>query len=154
MAFHSSMSLSERLDVHTAFEPNTGCWIWTGATTAFGYGSIRLKYGTSVHRVRYEQKFGKIPGKLCVLHKCDNPLCGNPDHMFLGTIQDNNLDRDRKGRTRKGKKTYLDDLQIAVIRSFPRGMPGMMAVAKYFKITYERLWSVRTTKYKHERTTR
>jgi hypothetical protein len=75
------------------------CWIWTGGT-ASGYGRMGIKgreVGSS-HRISWQLHFGPIPGGLHVLHRCDNPPCCNPSHLFLGTQADNNYDREAKGR--------------------------------------------------------
>ncbi len=56
------------------------------------------------HRVAWEDANGPVPDGKCVLHKCDNPPCCNPEHLFLGTREENNADRDAKGRTAKGEK--------------------------------------------------
>lgn len=80
------------------------CWIWIGAgsTSKKGYGQIRLPGAkgrqTSAHRVSWILHRGEIPIGLDVLHKCDNPPCVNPDHLFLGTNQDNVNDKVSKGR--------------------------------------------------------
>jgi hypothetical protein len=76
------------------------CWNWTAsASHDFGYGEFMLD-GTKrrAHRWTYEQKVGPIPAGMYVLHKCDNPKCVNPKHLFLGTHQDNCDDMRRKGR--------------------------------------------------------
>lgn len=80
--------------------PESGCWLWTGDTSQYGYGKFRIgahAYGCA-HRFFYEQLVGPIPDGLCVLHKCDTRLCVNPGHLFLGTKKDNWDDSVRKGR--------------------------------------------------------
>jgi hypothetical protein len=80
-------------------EPNTGCWLWLGAPVDWkGYGRF-YRDGAAVlaHRAAWGLFRGE-PADLRVLHKCDNPACVNPDHLFLGTQLDNIRDRDAKGR--------------------------------------------------------
>jgi hypothetical protein len=76
-----------------------GCWVWTACRNWAGYGKFwdgeRL---TAAHRHSWVVHHGPIPDGLCVLHRCDNPPCINPDHLFLGTYRDNNLDTLGKGR--------------------------------------------------------
>ena len=77
----------------------SNCWEWGGYKEINGYGRIcinRKRYLT--HRLSFKLKYGKIPNGLCVLHHCDNPSCVRPDHLFLGTIADNNKDSMLKGR--------------------------------------------------------
>jgi hypothetical protein len=85
-------------------EPNTGCWLWLGAINGrSGYGSAKhpaLRKNVSAHRISYEIHFGRAPEELGVLHRCDQPSCVNPDHLFLGTQQDNITDMLRKQRGR------------------------------------------------------
>lgn len=79
-----------------------GCWGWTGSVDSKNYG--RVKSGGKAHkahRIAYAIAFGD-PGDLFVCHRCDNPICVRADHLFLGTIQDNNSDRDAKGRHARG----------------------------------------------------
>lgn len=82
------------------------CWIWLGMLhKKEGYGRVRvpfLSYEERTHRVAWVMTNGPIPDGLCVLHKCDNRACCNPDHLFLGTRKDNNEDRDSKGRQARG----------------------------------------------------
>lgn len=82
-------------------EPNSGCWLWFGACNNKGYGYISKKtYGMCLaHRYAFASA-GNDPGDLLVCHKCDNPACVNPDHMFLGTHKDNTQDMVKKGRAR------------------------------------------------------
>jgi HNH endonuclease len=76
------------------------CWIWTGQIHE-GYGRIRInKRAHTAHRVLWALLFGEPSDDICVCHKCDNPQCMRPEHMFLGTRADNNADRESKGRYR------------------------------------------------------
>lgn len=78
-----------------------GCWGWSGGTHEFGYGSFTSHDGHyGAHRFSYYIHKGNIPEGMFVCHKCDNPPCCNPDHLFLGTVEDNNRDRESKGRSR------------------------------------------------------
>lgn len=76
-----------------------GCWEWRGATDPDGYGVLRYQRSRMrAHRVSWQLANGPVPKGLHVLHSCDNPPCVNPDHLFLGTHQDNVRDRDQKKR--------------------------------------------------------
>ena len=75
------------------------CWEWQGSRKGGGYGSIGIKGGTvAAHRASWVLTNGAIPDNLWVLHKCDNPPCVRPDHLFLGTRLDNVRDMCAKGR--------------------------------------------------------
>lgn len=77
------------------------CWGWVGATQHPGYGRIGVGGGGNVgfaHRVSWELHNGPTPNGLFVLHRCDNPPCTNPRHLFLGTQQENLKDMTAKGR--------------------------------------------------------
>ena len=85
---------------------NSGCLEWTGGLTDKGYGAVTLMGEISAHRLSYRLHFGDIPDGLLVCHKCDNPPCCDPDHLFLGTHLDNARDCSSKGRwnDRRGEK--------------------------------------------------
>lgn len=94
----------DRLVSHIEINPISACWEWVGSKRN-GYGRMIVGSRTdgtrrsmSAHRVSYEIVYGEIPEGMEVCHKCDNPSCVNPNHLFLGTRQDNIDDRERKGR--------------------------------------------------------
>lgn len=85
-----------------------GCWLWTGSchTSKLPYGVIGVKRTCKLaHRVSYELAYGSIPDGMNVLHRCDNPKCVRPDHLFLGTQSENARDMTTKGRRRGGIDT-------------------------------------------------
>lgn len=77
----------------------TGCWEWTASKTGTRYGKTHINGKEfSAHRISFYIFFGIDPMGKCVCHKCDNPLCINPNHLFLGTYKDNIVDMISKGR--------------------------------------------------------
>jgi len=77
----------------------SGCWEWTGYKNKKGYGVLNLRGHREIaHRVSFRMHRGNIPNGLFVLHRCDNPGCVNPRHLWLGTLSDNNRDMTLKGR--------------------------------------------------------
>lgn len=80
------------------------CWMWTAAVSPKGYGIFHSDKKVPAHRYSYELYNGAIPSGLLVLHRCDNPPCVRPDHLFLGTNADNMADRNAKNRQSRGAK--------------------------------------------------
>ena len=97
------------------------CWNWIGYLTKRGYGSFKTKFGSLAHRFSYLYHFGDFDPSLCVCHKCDNPLCVRPDHLFLGTQKSNMDDMVSKNRQQKCKgsgasKAKLTEGHVLYIR--------------------------------------
>ena len=87
----------EELQAKSLVTPK-GCWEWLACRDDYGYGMLRQQRRVvRAHILAYELAYGCRNG-LCVMHKCDNPPCCNPEHLTLGTRADNNADRDAKGR--------------------------------------------------------
>lgn len=112
----------------------TPCWEWT-ASKCCGYGQFRALGEYGAHRVMYRWLIGGIPEGLYVLHKCDNPGCVNPEHLEIGTHQDNMDDRSERGRTavgdRNGSRTKPECLNPARgdqhgSKSYPERFVGPM----------------------------
>ena len=94
------MDLAERLwsDVE---KTDGGCWEWMGSRLPKGYGNLTFqRRHLYAHRAAWEVTYGPIPEGMWVCHKCDNPPCTNPDHLFLGTVLENTRDMIAKGRAR------------------------------------------------------
>lgn len=110
-------------------EPNSGCWLWLGSVTGSGYG-VFIRDGNKwlAHRLALTIVNGPIPPKIFACHKCDNPSCVNPDHLFAGTAKDNANDMVRKGRHHSQLRPLeahvrkLTDEQIHYIRN--NAIPG------------------------------
>jgi hypothetical protein len=94
-----------------------GCWIWLGRKYPNGYGRIGYQ-GSEIcsHRLSWIVHRGQITDELMVLHKCDNPKCINPDHLFLGTQADNMHDMVTKNRQQHGSGHYASKITEEIVR--------------------------------------
>jgi hypothetical protein len=117
------MASIEKLHKRIKVNPENGCWEWQKSVNNSGYGQFRFD-GTKgkcrlAHRVSFELYVGDIPDGLCVLHKCHNRLCVNPEHLKLGTRADNAKDMTDAGRQAIGSNvmnTKLSEQNAQEIR--------------------------------------
>ncbi len=129
------------------------CWWWTASITGGGYGQIgrgRLGDGNALsHRVAYELDVGPIPDGMQVLHRCDNKLCCNPAHLFLGTQLDNIHDMDAKGRDNRvgprGERAglaKLTDAEVLEIRALYTANARQVDLAARFRVGQSTISSI------------
>ena len=140
----------------------SGCWDWLAHRTAKGYGGFRIG-GKEIqaHRVSWIIHNGEIPkdtsgNTLHVLHKCDNPQCTNPDHLFLGTNADNMMDRDNKGRQanhegENSNSSKLTEAEVLEIRKiYALGRLSQIKIAKKYSVNNRQVSNIVTRKaWKH-----
>ena len=131
------------------------CWTWAGNRTTGGYGAWQLKAKfASAHRIAWMLTYGPIPeGEghhgTCVCHRCDNRLCVNPNHLFLGNHTENMQDMEKKGRAvhfpgSTNPRARLTDTQVREIRSNPEIPPKALAVR--FNVSTATISSIRKGK--------
>lgn len=159
---HRHISHQERFDLMHIPEPNSGCWFWLGKPTGSnGYGRILAdgKY-IQAHRYSYERFIGPIPNGMLVLHKCDTPLCVNPNHLFIGNYQDNSDDKVRKNRQARGKSLSIaqgnqkrrgsinknSKLTESDVLLILKDIRSQREIAKYFGVTQATIYLIKNGK--------
>ena len=124
------------------------CWIWKGPFNNYNYGKLNFStqsgtYQTiGAHRFSWECFIGSIPNKLLVCHKCDNPPCVNPNHLFLGTDNDNKIDNVNKSRHYFGSKhfnTILTDQNVRdiITDTLNNKYTSIVDVCNIYNVSYE-----------------
>jgi hypothetical protein len=140
---HAERTVYEpRLLAKTDIDWLTGCWNWTGAHTAKGYGHIKAGARfEKVHRLAYQLYVADIPPGAVICHRCDNPRCWNPMHLWCGTQRENILDAKSKGRLRNGvtlgeanHSSKLTEADVAQIRAAPKAYGSGRRLAARFGV--------------------
>jgi HNH endonuclease len=144
--------MRERLESLSIPEPNTGCWLWLGSLDGAGYGCMRVgsrrdgsRALVSTHRAAWEAFVGPIPLGLYVCHRCDQRVCLNPDHLFLGSHRDNMADMAAKGR-RAGVSVKLTVDQAREIRRRRGAGETLASVASEFGVSANTVSAIATGK--------
>jgi hypothetical protein len=115
------------------------CWEWQGSRTPNGYGKFSVKRkDISAHRFSYQLHYGPIPDGMLICHRCDNPACVNPYHLFAGTQVENLADMATKGRRPIGEQApnaKLTEKDVISIRTlYSTGVPQRQ-LSRQFKIS-------------------
>jgi hypothetical protein len=122
-----------KLERLVAKDEVTGCWNWTGQINNYGYAMVsfntpnKRRTTTTAHRASYQTFVGPVQWDQVVCHRCDNPLCINPDHLFIGTQLENMEDMVAKGRDNYGHSNmaglgYTKEFRILVANDNDRTM--------------------------------
>jgi hypothetical protein len=114
------------------------CWLWRAGKDKDGYGTFWiLPQNQRAHRFAYETQFGPVDKNLFILHKCDNPSCVNPSHLFVGDAKDNIFDMMTKNRQNKGEQIKSSKLvanQVKEIKVWLSQGYSSGFLAKKFKV--------------------
>lgn len=147
IGWYDSMKLTakERLLFHVKVDKSAGaraCWPWTASCNQKGYGIFTVRRnghatGGGAHRFAWREAHNKaVPAGLCVLHRCDNPPCCNPRHLFLGTHADNGRDKAQKGRAFRhvGKLNGRAKLGPAIVRAIRADRRSQDVIAQVYGV--------------------
>jgi hypothetical protein len=139
-------TLEERFWSYVAKGNEEECWEWRGALKKNGYGVLTVNHRqVLVHRLSYELHNGDI-GDLCVCHSCDNPKCVNPNHLFLGTHQENMDDKVEKGRVSRGEDLPQTKLTVEDVLFIRESAESLRALSKRFGVSYQAISLIRNRK--------
>ena len=136
------MNIADKL-IDKLVQTESGCWEFVGGRTGQGYGALSINHTQqyAAHRLAYELWKGPIPTGMVVCHSCDNKPCCNPDHLFIGTHQDNKDDEISKGRHVKGSKQgnskLKEDDVIEIKRLILTGKMTLKSIGLRYGVTGE-----------------
>jgi hypothetical protein len=143
-------TIRDRFDAKWTPEPFSGCWLWTGATKQHNYGIINKgARGMGVAlapRISWEIYNGEIPNGVQVLHRCDTPMCVNPDHLFLGNPRINKDDSMIKRRHNFGERNGNAKLTADEVREIRQTGDSCASIAKQYGVNRETIRLIRVGK--------
>ena len=141
----NGLSLEDKLRFSGWDVNDNGCWLWNG-TLSHGYGLVSVDGGQLLtHRAAYETWVGPIPEGMYVCHECDTPRCMNPDHLFVGTNQDNLADMRSKRRHSYGERRYnarLTEAKVLEARRLRREGVPVLTLAARFGVSKRQIYKV------------
>lgn len=145
-----SMNITHRHPDKIRKDTRTKCWVWTGCLCR-GYGRVQETRGSKklilAHRLSWQMSRGPIPKGLLVLHKCDNPPCVNPKHLFVGTAGDNMLDCWSKGRKNndchRGSRNPVAKYDADFIRKIRNSKGSLSQISREFGINKSYVGQIR-----------
>jgi hypothetical protein len=126
------------------------CWEWTASIMNSGYGQFFVKENSKIkayssHRFSWMLAYGEIHDGLCVLHKCDNKICVNPVHLFLGTAKDNRIDAVQKGECRGSYNQGTKNSHAKLSESDVREIRRLYKENKMFYTEISKLYPISST---------
>lgn len=146
------MTREDRFLEKVEMEPMSGCWLWTGAISQHGYGrfSGEGRKTTQAHRWAYQKYKGDIPAGMSLCHKCDNPSCVNPNHLFIGTRADNAADMVAKNRQPKGQQKATHKLTEEQVRTIYSETGSHRALAAKYNVSHRLIGGIKKgERWKH-----
>lgn len=140
----------ERILNGTFINPKTRCWEWNGHKDKKGYGRMSDAQSCEVlvHRISWCEFIGQIPKGMHILYHCDNPKCCNPEHLYVGTNEDNVKDRQARGRSKgaageKNTKAKLTENDVLIIR---KSTGTHASLGRKYGVSYSTISAIRSGK--------
>ena len=144
----SGQTVEQRFHEKVEFIPFSTCHWWIGSTGCAGYGELNISgKAQRAHRIAFEMANGPIPEGKIICHKCDNPSCVNPSHLFVGTYRDNLKDMYSKGRenNRRSRGGKLDHDDVKEIRNL-KGKLSQRAIGAMFNVSHAHVGDIHSGK--------